>query len=215
VTEARRFGEELRRQRQERNVSLAAISRETKVSETLYAALERGDCSRWPSGIYSRSYVRDYAVAVGLEPDRVVAEFVACFVEIAAPGGDPAGAGTDRSRAAPGGEPLRLSLAPVPGELWRNVARSGVIALTEVLLLAAAAGVLALPLEFDFWRTLAGVALAWLALGRILPLFDCVDATAGLSSLRWLSLERVRSFTRLRPPSSRTAVWWPRRPQRS
>ena len=38
-------------------------------SRPLFAALERGDCSRWPAGIYSRAWVRNYALVVGLDPE--------------------------------------------------------------------------------------------------------------------------------------------------
>ena len=45
------FGPYHRRMRLMRGVSLAEIARVTKVSEALWAGLERNDCSRWPSGI--------------------------------------------------------------------------------------------------------------------------------------------------------------------
>lgn len=215
MTAAQRFGEELRRQRQARDISLAEISRQTKVSGTLYAALERGDCSRWPSGIYSRSYVRDYAVAVGLDAERVVADFVACFVEVALPDGARPDAVAEASPGTPGGERLRLSLESVPGERWRRLARRGAIALAEVLVLAASAAALALALRIDFWPTLSAAALIWHALGRILPLLSCIDRSTGLTSLPCATLDRARSFTRLRGLSWGSAVWWPRRPQRS
>lgn len=228
MTDARRFGEELRRQRQERNVTLSEISRQTKVSESLYAALERGDCSRWPSGIYSRSYVRDYAVAVGLDPDRVVAEFATCFVETAVPDGDATTFAMDRSRAAAGLEPLRLSLAMGPGELLCDAAKRCVAVAAEVLLLGAFAAAIALAAGVQYAQSLAGVALTWLAVGRLLPVFGCAATAGGLTSLRWLTLARARLVMRLRSasgwrepsnplPSGEPApeLWWPRPHQRS
>ena len=40
-------------------------------------ALERGDLSRLPGGIFSRAFVRSYALAVGLDPEQAVVEFLA------------------------------------------------------------------------------------------------------------------------------------------
>jgi cytoskeletal protein RodZ len=40
-------------------------------------ALERGDLTRLPGGIFTRSFVRAYAQEVGLDPDRTIQEFIA------------------------------------------------------------------------------------------------------------------------------------------
>ena len=51
----------------------------TNVSATLWDGLERNDLSRWPTGIYARSYVRSYAKAIGVDPESTVDEFCRCF----------------------------------------------------------------------------------------------------------------------------------------
>jgi transcriptional regulator with XRE-family HTH domain len=89
VTTRLEFGEWLRRQREKRGITLKAIADQTKVSAALFAALERGDCSRWPSGIYSRAWVRNYAVAIGLDPDVTTERFTHCFAETAFPDPEP------------------------------------------------------------------------------------------------------------------------------
>jgi hypothetical protein len=73
------FGPNLRRLRLQRGVSLEAIAQSTKVSVSLWAGLERNDLSRWPTGIYARSYLRDYAHAIGVDPESTVDEFCRCF----------------------------------------------------------------------------------------------------------------------------------------
>ncbi len=78
------FGERLRRSRDHRGISLQAIADETKIGRRLFSDLERGDCSRWPAGIYARAYVRSYARMIALEPDEVVAEFCELFPQFAA-----------------------------------------------------------------------------------------------------------------------------------
>ena len=69
----------LRRERERRQIALSSISANTKVSASLFEALERGDVSRWPSGIYRRGFIRAYAAAIGLDPDATAREFLEQF----------------------------------------------------------------------------------------------------------------------------------------
>jgi transcriptional regulator with XRE-family HTH domain len=73
------FGVRLRQERERRKISLDSIAATTKVNVALFEGLERGDVSRWPSGIFRRSFVRAYASAIGLDPDAVVREFLETF----------------------------------------------------------------------------------------------------------------------------------------
>jgi cytoskeletal protein RodZ len=69
----------MRRERERRGISLDVIVTCTNVSRELWEGFESGDLSRWPSGLYSRAFVRDYAKAVGLDPDEVVDDFCRLF----------------------------------------------------------------------------------------------------------------------------------------
>ncbi|SRR5579871_1316483 len=71
------FGARLRRERERRQIALASISENTKISVALFAALERDDVSRWPSGIFRRAFIRSYAAAIGLDADAIANEFQA------------------------------------------------------------------------------------------------------------------------------------------
>ena len=73
------FGTKLRLQREEQQIPLAAIAEQTKIKLSLLEGLERDDVSRWPTGIFRRSYFRAYTSAIGLEPDRVLREFQALY----------------------------------------------------------------------------------------------------------------------------------------
>jgi transcriptional regulator with XRE-family HTH domain len=75
------FGTRLRLQRERQQISLASIADQTKIRLPLLEALERGDASAWPRGIFGRSYIRAYARAVGLDPDATVREFLECHPE--------------------------------------------------------------------------------------------------------------------------------------
>jgi transcriptional regulator with XRE-family HTH domain len=75
------FGTRLRQQRELKRVTLASIAEQTKISHSLLEALERDDLSHWPIGIYRRSYIRTYARYVGLDPERVLREFLEAYPE--------------------------------------------------------------------------------------------------------------------------------------
>ena len=73
------FGPRLRAERERRGISLDTIASVTKVGVDLWEGLERNNFSRWPSGIFARAFVRDYARAIGLDSDEVVDEFCRLF----------------------------------------------------------------------------------------------------------------------------------------
>lgn len=79
MTDPRSFGAWLRRERERRGITLRAIADRTKIGAGLLEALERGDVSRWPGGIYRRAFVRGYADVVGLDAELVVANFERVF----------------------------------------------------------------------------------------------------------------------------------------
>jgi transcriptional regulator with XRE-family HTH domain len=79
MSEREAFGPNLRRIRLQRRVSLKQLADETKVAETLWAGLERNDFSRWPNGIFARAYIREYAKAIGVDPEATVDEFCRWF----------------------------------------------------------------------------------------------------------------------------------------
>ena len=79
MSERETFGPRMRRERERRGISLDVIVACTNVSQELWEGFESGDLSRWPSGLYARAFVRDYAKAVGLDPDEVVDDFCRLF----------------------------------------------------------------------------------------------------------------------------------------
>ena len=69
------FGENLRRERELRGVNLRDIADATKISVRFLQALEQDRVDVLPGGIFQRSFVRQYAKHLGLDPDRMVTEF--------------------------------------------------------------------------------------------------------------------------------------------
>ncbi len=83
------FGSKLRDARERKGISLRQIANATKISVSALEALERNDISRLPGGIFSRAFVRSYAVEVGLEPEQAIQEFLAQFPHDSVTAGHP------------------------------------------------------------------------------------------------------------------------------
>lgn len=73
------FGPNLRRIRIKQGIPIVKIAADMKVLPALLNGLERNDFSNWPEGIYARAYVRQYAYAIGVDPDSTVDEFCRWF----------------------------------------------------------------------------------------------------------------------------------------
>jgi|YelNatPaOPRAMG01_1025707.scaffolds.fasta_scaffold22330_2 cytoskeleton protein RodZ len=69
------FGENLRREREMRGVTLEEISAATKISVRFLKSIEDEEFSRLPGGIFNRSFVRAYARYLGLDEDPLLAEY--------------------------------------------------------------------------------------------------------------------------------------------
>jgi cytoskeletal protein RodZ len=73
------FGAQLREARERKGISLRQIAASTKISVAALEGLERNDISKLPGGIFSRAFVRSYAIEVGLDPDDTVKQFLQRF----------------------------------------------------------------------------------------------------------------------------------------
>ena len=106
VSDKRRvFCARLKSERERSGRSLADIAASTKIKASLLDALERADLSRWPKGIYRRSFFRDYVADIGLHPDPFVSEFLDVFAEAAPPSSASAAAATSSP-----GEPVSFRI---------------------------------------------------------------------------------------------------------
>lgn len=103
------FGRKLRQARERRGVSLRQIAVSTKIAIGALEALERNDFSRLPGGIFSRGFVRSYALEVGLDPDETVREFLEECQGAPAADGPPQRlhATTEAGRSDTGSPPVR------------------------------------------------------------------------------------------------------------
>jgi cytoskeletal protein RodZ len=72
ASELASFGEELRREREIRGISLKEIADATKISKRFLEALERNDHKTLPAPVFTRGFVREYARYVGLNAEDAV-----------------------------------------------------------------------------------------------------------------------------------------------
>jgi transcriptional regulator with XRE-family HTH domain len=112
---AESFGARMRQRREQQQISLVAISEQTKIKLSLLDALERDDVSQWPTGIFRRAFIRAYARAVDLDADVVVREFLERYP-------DPAEAVVPVPALEPGSQ--HDSLHPAPPMRLRFLVRS-------------------------------------------------------------------------------------------
>src|ERR1700722_16460252 len=66
-------GETLRAERQRKNFSLEQIARETKINSHLLDAIEKNQFDQLPRGVFAKSFVRQYARALGLDEEEMAA----------------------------------------------------------------------------------------------------------------------------------------------
>ena len=159
----RAFCARLKSERERRGRSLADIATSTKIKASLLDALERGDLSRWPKGIYRRSFFRDYVADIGLHPDPFISEFLDVFAEATPPS-------SNGVPTAPPNEPVSFrivfandvrSTTPV-GPSARDLTREArlVAAAVDVLAVAAIAASVArvAPVSFAVVAAALGAA---------------------------------------------------------
>ena len=67
-------GETLRRERLRIGLDLDKIAQDTKISVRSLELIESDQFEKLPGGVFAKSFVRQYARAVGLNPEEMVSE---------------------------------------------------------------------------------------------------------------------------------------------
>jgi cytoskeleton protein RodZ len=110
------FGEELRREREIRGISLKEIADATKISKRFLDAIERNDHRTLPAPVFTRGFIREYARYLGLNCDEIVNRY-----NFAAAGDDRIEKSAQLERLAPR-EPLpKRGIPPPYARIDRNV----------------------------------------------------------------------------------------------
>ena len=58
--------------RRQKGLSLNEIAKETKIGVSYLEAIEQGQFSKLPGGIYAISYIRQYARAIDCDEERIL-----------------------------------------------------------------------------------------------------------------------------------------------
>jgi cytoskeletal protein RodZ len=181
INERRAFGERLRRHREKQQITLQQIAASTKVAASLFAGLEKGDCSRWPGGMYNRSFIRGYASAIRLDPDDVAAEFAEYYNAASPEASAPLALRTDAHPAPAAPFALRLKLEVDPEELRRRAARRVLLAAADVFAVVVVAVLVSFAAGIAYWSALAIFSIAYQVSVRLL---SGVSPTERLLALR-------------------------------
>jgi transcriptional regulator with XRE-family HTH domain len=123
------FGEELRREREIRGISLKEIADATKISKRFLEAIERNDHRTLPAPVFTRGFIREYARYLGLNADEIVNRY-----NFAAAGDDRIEKSPQLDRLAQREVPPKKGIPPPYARIDRNV----YILLLIVAILAAA-----------------------------------------------------------------------------
>ena len=145
LSECKEFGAALRRERERRGIALDAVAERTKIGLALLAGLERGDLTRWPSGIFRRAFIRAYADAIGLSPDEVVATSERVFLERAGDGDVSLVSALGRGMVP--ADRLRLTLASAPRKTARAWMLRAASLATDLLAVSGAGTALGLTIQ--------------------------------------------------------------------
>src|SRR5262245_61484828 len=111
---ARSLGATLREARRRRRIELSEVEAAIRIRRRYLRAMEDEDWEALPGGVYTRGFIRTYASFLGLDGERLAAEYRASVEE--APG-----AGQDLV-PNPARHPARGRRRTVPGAAWIVVA---------------------------------------------------------------------------------------------
>jgi len=165
------FGRRLRSERERRRITLELIAANTKIGVGLLKGLERDDFSRWPCGLFRRSFMRSYAGAIGLDVEKTVREFLERFPDPQMEAG--ADSAANGSQGTNSKNVLRLTLAdPRPsfssGRILARARRRLAAAACDAAMTVTLA-LMAFVFIDEFWAPL-GVAMLCYYMGGILML---------------------------------------------
>jgi transcriptional regulator with XRE-family HTH domain len=153
------FGSRLRTQRERRGVTLESIVDSTKIKRSLLESLEGGDASHWPRGLYRRAYIRDYACAIGVPAEPLVAEFVRLFPEDGSP--------VSEDMSAMAQEPMRLTFAVEPDTRVRHLVAQAASGIAELAAVGVLGGIASLTTGWPLLTACGAVALAYYPMATI------------------------------------------------
>jgi transcriptional regulator with XRE-family HTH domain len=156
------FFSDLRSARQAKGVSLEQIAASTKINISLLKALENNDLSRWPKGLFGRSYLRDYLRAVGLPIESTVGDFIRLFPDVD-DSSAPELARCDDPEPAP--LALALTFGDDKPDRFAERGRRLCAATLDAAIVVIASATAAVTLSASFWTAATLMAIFYYSLG--------------------------------------------------
>lgn len=78
-SEMKTLGETFRTRRKEMNISLKEAENATSVRASYLNAIEEGDVSKLISPVYAQGFVKQYAIFLGMDSDKIVKDYPQIF----------------------------------------------------------------------------------------------------------------------------------------
>ena len=191
--ERQEFCRRLKKTRERKGITLAAIAEATKIRSSLFAGLERSDLRGWPQGLYRRAYFREYARMVDDRLDEACEDFNRLFTDEPA-AANPAAPQTSHPAPAPAGD-FRLILdehwhgprTAVPTRLLAALIDAGLVAITS--------GAMMLVAGIDLAVSVGAVTIAYFSLGTVI---------FGESPAKWIIVRREKIAAAFSEPEVET-----------
>ncbi len=187
-----RFGEELRRAREFKSLTLEDIQRITKINLKTLTALEEERFEILPAP-YVRAFIKAYVGAVGMNLDKVMSEYDALVKEAESEG--------ERDEIEPQLEETQPEYAAKISELWRDYGNyalyglSGILAVIVILVIVFSTGnkKSAVPEETGMTTSLPASGLN-LTVSADTSLYLMVSIDGGDSLDYYLGMDASRDF---------------------
>lgn len=75
------IGDRLRNRRIEKNLELEEVAKETKININYLKAIEEGDFEKLPKGVYGKNFISEYAIFLGINPQKIIDLYKSEFQE--------------------------------------------------------------------------------------------------------------------------------------
>lgn len=154
------FCARLKAARERKGVSLEDIAAPTKISRSLLKGLEDNDLSRWPQGLFRRSYLRDYLRAIDLLEESIVTEFARLFPDEESQAADSADSDEGEAPCA-----LSMTLDEDSAEPFARARKRMAAAMIDIAVVLGLSAAARWTMNADIWAGGALVALSYYSIG--------------------------------------------------
>src|SRR5262245_4392556 len=110
-------GDDLRNARRSRGMTIERLSSVTKISPSVLRALEADDTGRLPNWVFVRGFLKSYAREVGLDPEAIVAAYLAQTAPVQEPSVEPSPGANETPHVERFREPIEVEPSTHLGQM--------------------------------------------------------------------------------------------------